>query len=435
MKGNGEKKEGKKRVKRFFSYIYVAGLSLCFMIGTIAVSDATPKKRIAVLYFQDHSRFDSPTGCGCVPTFIGNLFSTKKRWDLEAGFAKMLNRKLVETNVYEPVSKDELLDAMAIMTLSRQNLKKLDQAQFATLAKHLNVDVIVVGDIRRFNQERLRTNASRTLREGGREAQRGTASASYLAPVILRGSLHRATIKLNMQFYNASGSVVAEPRISASRDHSYLGTKVASLEASRTEEGMNLSFGQTKDAQRKNPRPIVRPTELNQIQFASAEYDRTLFGMVTNEALIKVVLALRDNVGPNFITPWEPKTATAKDGQETPTLAPGEPVKGKIQYVDNEHPDKIYVNIGSSKRIAINQEFAVYTRGKPVRDLDTGEILTYVPKEIGRVAVSEILNDKVSIFRVIETTEPVKIGDAVREITLNADAPEESTSEADSSEE
>ena len=422
-------------MKRFFSYIYVAGLSLCFMIGTIAVSDAMPKKRIAVLYFEDHSRFDSPTGCGCVPTFIGNLFSTKKRWDLEAGFAKMLNRKLVETNVYEPVSKDELLDAMAIMTLSRQNLKKLDQAQFATLAKHLNVDVVVVGDIRRFNQERLRTNASRTLREGGREAQRGTASASYLAPVILRGSLHRATIKLNMKFYNASGSVVAEPRISASRDHSYLGTKVASLEASRTEEGMNLSFGQTKDAQRKNPRPIVRPTELNQIQFASAEYDRTLFGMVTNEALIKVVLALRDNVGPNFITPWEPKTATAKDGQETPTLAPGEPVKGKIQYVDNEHPDKIYVNIGSSKRIAINQEFAVYTRGKPVRDLDTGEILTYVPKEIGRVAVSEILNDKVSIFRVIETTEPVKIGDAVREITPDADAPEESTSEADSSEE
>ena len=422
-------------MKRFFSYIYVAGFSLCFMIGIIAVSDATPKKRIAVLYFEDHSRFDSPTGCGCVPTFIGNLFSTKKRWDLEAGFAKMLNRKLVETNVYEPVSKDELLDAMANMTLSRQNLKKLDQAQLETLAKHLNVDVIVLGDIRRFNQERLRTNASRTLREGGREAQRGTASASYLAPVILRGSLHRATIKLNMKFYNASGSLVAEPRISASRDHSYLGTKVASLEASRTEEGMNLSFGQSKDAQRKNPRPIVRPTELNQIQFASAEYDRTLFGMVTNEALIKVVLALRDNVGPNFITPWEPKTATAKDGQETPTLAPGEPVKGKIQYVDNEHPDKIYVNIGSSKRIAINQEFAVYTRGKPVRDLDTGEVLTYVPKEIGRVAVSEILNDKVSIFRVIETTEPVKIGDAVREITPDADTPEESTSEADSSEE
>ena len=409
--------------------LFVIGLSLCFMIGIIAVSEATPKKRIAVLYFKDSSRFDSPTGCGCVPTFIGSIFGTKKRWDLEAGFAKMLNRKFVETNVYEPVSKDELLDAMALMTLSRQNLKKLDQAQLATLAKHLNADVVVVGDIRKFNQERLRTNASRTLREGGREAQRGTLSSSYLAPVILRGSLHRVTIKLDMKFYNASGSPVAEPRISASRDHSYAGTRFASLEASMTEEGTNLSFGQTRDSQRKNPRPIVKPTELNQIQFASAEYDRTLFGMVTNEALIKVVLALRDNVGPNFITPWEPQSATAEKTEKVDSTAADGPIKGRILYVDNENPDMIYVNIGSDKGIAINQEFTVHTKGKPVRDIDTGEILTYVPRQIGTLAVSEIQTGKVSIFRVVEIAEPLKRGDVVREATPEpsvpgADAPE-----------
>ena len=132
-------------MKRIFSYLLVIGFSLCFVIGPVAVSDATTKKRIAVLYFEDHSRFDSPTGCGCIPSFIGNLISKKKRWDLEAGFAKMLNRKLVETNMYEPVSKDELLDAMALMTLSRHGLKKLNQEQRATLAKHLNADVIVGG--------------------------------------------------------------------------------------------------------------------------------------------------------------------------------------------------------------------------------------------------------------------------------------------------
>ncbi len=411
-------------MRRCVLYLLVVGFSLsCFAYGNAVASETTPKKRVAVLYFEDHSKFDSPTGCGCIPSFIGNMISTQKRWDLEAGFAKMLNRKLVETNVYEPVSKDELLDAMALMTLSRHNLKKLDKDARATLAKHLNVDVIVIGDIRKFNQERLRTNASRTLREGGREAQRGSASASYLAPVILRGSLHRATIKLNMQFYNASGAVIAEPRIAASRDHSYAGTKIASLEASVTEEGTNLTFGQTAESRRKNPRPIVKPTELNEIQFASAEYDRTLFGVVTDEVLIKVVLALRDNVGPNFITPWETK-APNRDDEAVAALTPGEIVKGKVQYVDNEHPDKVYVNIGSRKGIAIHQEFAVYTRGQPVRDLDTGEILTYVPKRIGLVAVSEILNDKVSIFRVVETAEPLKIGDTVREITAEPTAPE-----------
>ena len=334
----------------------------------------------------------------------------------------MLNRKLVETNMYEPIPKDELLDAMALMTLSRHNLKKLDQAQRATLAKHLNADVIVLGNIRKFNQERLRTNASRTLREGGREARQG--SASYTAPVILRGSLHRVTIQLNMKFYNASGDAVAEPRIAATRDHSYAGTKFASLEASVTEEGTNLSFGQTSDKQRRNPRPIVKPTELNEIQFASAEYDRTLFGVVTNEALIKVVLALRDNVGPNFITRWERQPAASEKGEKTASTTADGPVKGKIQYLDNENPDMIYVNIGSDTGIAINQEFTVYTKGKPVRDIDTGEILTYVPKQIGTLAVSEILTGKVSIFRVVEIAEPLKIGDAVSEVPIEPPASE-----------
>ncbi|MDE0017555.1 hypothetical protein F4009_21360 [Candidatus Poribacteria bacterium] len=414
-------------MKRFFSYLLLVGFSLGFIVSIAGVSEATPKKRVAVLYFEDNSRFDSPTGCGCIPGFIGNIFSTKKRWDLEDGFAKILNRKLVETNVYEPVSKDELLDAMALMTLSRHNLKKLNQEQRATLAKHLDADVIVLGNIRKFNQERLRTNASRTLREGGREAQRGTAS--YTAPVILRGSLHRVTIQLNMKFYDASGDLVGEPRLATTRDHSYAGTKFASLEASVTEEGTNLTFGQTSDRQRKNPRPIVKPTELNEIQFASAEYDRTLFGIVTNEALIKAVLALRDSVGPNFITPWESKLATAEKGKKTPSTAADGPVKGKIVYVDNENPDMIYVNIGSDKGIAINQEFTVSTKGKPVRDIDTGEILTYVPKPIGTLAVSEIQTGKVSIFRVVEIAEPLKIGDVVSEVPPEApdsetDAPE-----------
>lgn len=414
-------------MKRFFSYLLLVGFSLGFIVSTAGVSEATSKKRVAVLYFEDNSRFDSPTGCGCIPSFIGNIFSTKKRWDLEDGFAKILNRKLVETNVYEPVSKDELLDAMALMTLSRHNLKKLNQEQRATLAKHLNADVIVLGNIRKFNQERLRTNASRTLREGGREAQRG--QASYTAPVILRGSLHRVTIQLNMKFYNASGDAVAEPRISATRDHSYAGTKFASLEASVTEEGTNLTFGQTSDKQRKNPRPIVKPTELNEIQFASAEYDRTLFGIVTNEALIKVVLAIRDNIGPNFITPWEPQPKTANKGEKTASTPAGGPIKGRIVYVDNENPDMIYVDIGSDKGIAINQEFTVYTKGKPVRDIDTGEILTYVPKPIGTLAVSEIQTGKVSVFRVVEIAEPLKRGDIVSEVT-----PEEAPSETDAPE-
>ena len=430
-------------MKRFFLYLFVAGLSLGFIICPIAVSETTPKKRIAVLYFEDKSRFDSATGCGCVPGFIGNIISKKKRWDLESGFTKMLNRKLVETSVYEPVTKDELLDAMALMTLSRHDLKRLKEEQRATLARHLNADVIAIGRIRQFNQERFRTSASRTLREGGRRAPQGPGTASYTAPVILRGSIHRVAIKLEMKFYNASGELIDDPKITTVRDHTYGATKFASLEASMTEEGTNLTFGQTSEKQRRNPRPIVKPTDLNKVKFATTQadwdnqsdedkskhpyhYNQTLFGVATNEALIKVVLALRDTVGPNFITPWEPKDTTAEKGKKTPSTAADGPIKGQIIYVD---PNIIYVNIGSDKGIAINQEFTVYTKGKPVRDIDTGEILTHVPKPIGTLAVSEIQTGQVSVFRVVEIAEPLKRGDVVKEMT-----PETLTSETDASE-
>jgi len=431
-------------MKRFCSYLLLAGFSLYFLIGIISVSDASAKRRVAVLYFEDHSRFDSSTGCGCVPGFISKIFGTKKRWDLEAGFAKMLNRKLVETNVYQPVSKDELLDAMAQMTLSRHSLRKLDKAQRATLAKHLNADVIVRGDIRKFNQERLKTNASRTLRESGRESRQATTS--FMTGIQVLGHLYRATIKLDIDFYDAEGNKLdvkfydangnAGSLLSVSRNHTYAGTKVASLEASVTEEGTNLSFGQTSDKQRRNPRPIVSPTELNKIDFATTQadvdadhphhYNETLLGMVTNEALIKVVLALRDNVGPNFITPWETQPETAEKKPKAPETAADGPIKGKIQHVDNEDPNNVYINIGSGKGIAINQQFAVYGRGKAIRDVDTGEILTYLPRKIAIVAVAEILSEKISIFRIVEGTDALNRGDEVREITADeADKTEE----------
>ncbi len=414
------------------NFLLFAGFSLYLILCPILVSDATAKKspasgrRVAVLYFKDSTQFDSPTGCGCIPGFIGKIFSTKKLWDLEAGFAKILNRRLVETGVYTPVSKDELLDAMAQMTLSRHDLHKLDKldkTQRAQFAKLLNADTLVTGDIRKFNQERIKANASRTLREGGRDNR---SSASFIAPIQVLGYLHRVTVKLDMTFYNAAGDIITELPIAASRDHALAGTRVASLQASVTEDGTNLSFGQTTENQRRNPNPIVKPAQLNKIKFASSEYEQTLYGMVTTEALIKVVLALRDNVGPRFITPWETRRTTDEKKTNAVKISPDEPIKGKIQYVDSENLDQIYVNIGSAKGIAINQQFAVYGQGAPIRDIDTGEILTYKLRKIAIIAVSEIRNDKVSIFRLVEGTDAVKKGDIVQEIrTDDAERTEE----------
>ena len=407
-------------MKRFISILFLMGLSVYF--AAVSLSHATTTttephpstKRVAVLYFEDNSRFDSSTGCGCVPNFIGRIFGTKKKWDLEAGFRTLLNRKLAETTVYQPVSRDELLDAMAQMAISRHNLKKLDKEQRATLAKLLNADVLVMGEIKKFSQTRMKANASRTLREGGREGKAVPTTTSFRTGIAVGGHRYRANIELNLKIYEKSGSEIVTVPIKVARSHVLAGTRVSGLEATVTESGTSVRLGQSSEQHGQNLRPIVKPTELNKIKFATSKYDRTLIGMVTNDALIKAVLALRDNYGPNFLTPWDTPIEDDKQEKKVDEEAPKRPIK--ITYVESENPDMIYINAGSARGLAIDQKFDVYTDGKPIRDIDTGEILDYIPKKIATVAVVEIRNDRLSVVKIVEKTSEVKKGDLLKSI-------------------
>lgn len=405
---------------RCFLRIFIIVFSISFLCGNIAICYSNTKgqhpsaKKVAVLYFEDNSRFDSSTGCGCVPNFIGKIFGTKKKWDLEVGFQTMLNRKLAETVVYVPVSQEELLDAMAVLTLPRHRLKKLNKEERTALAKQLNADILVFGEIKKFSLSRMKANASRSLRESGREAQAVSVTASYMTGIGVMGYRHRALVELKMKIYDDSGNEIATVPVTSTRYHSLAGTQVSGLEASITETGSHLRWGQMAEQHGENTRPIVKPTELNKIKFASPEYDKTLFGMVTNDALIKVILALRDNYGPNFITPWEAELVAEENEEKVVKQVSDKPIK--ITYVDSENPDLIYINAGSARGLAINQEFAVFTDGKPIRDIDTGEVLDYLPVKIATVAVVEIRNDRLSIVKVIEKSRDIKRGDILKTI-------------------
>lgn len=418
-------------MNRFFAFLCIIKFSIYMVVGIAVISEATvekqppppqkqphpSEKRVAVLYFKDSSNFDNPVGCGCIPNFVGAIFSTKKMWDLEAGFITMLDRKLAETSIYQPVSRDELLDAMAEMTLSRRSVMKLTKDQREKLAKLLKAEVLVIGEIKKFGQNRIKANASRSLTESGRESQAVPISTSYMTRFAAMGHRNRAFVKLEMKFYEASGNEIATVPIDVSRRDSLAGTNIAGLKASVTESGTEFQFGQTKERQGKLIRPITKPTQLNKIKFASPEYDLTLFGMVTNEAMIETVIALRDNFGPNFITPWEtPEQSDDQEKQVDDAIAK-RPIK--ITYVDTDNQDMIYINAGSAKRLAIGQQFAVYTDGSPIHDVDTGEILDYTKKKIATVSVTEILSNKLSVVRIVEKIGDIKRGDLLKSLSTD----------------
>ena len=388
--------------KKCFATVIV----LCLLILLVPSGFAAPK-RVVVLYFEDHSRFDHPTGCGCIPTGpFGKLFGGRKhhkRWILKEGFIELLNRKLEQSEVYEPISQDELLDAMAETGLSRKGLQS-DSQERAQLAKALKAEVLIVGDIRKFNQERVKANAGRLIRQGGFGYQ--GATASYVGGMQLMGSLYVVSIQLDMQFFGKSGTEIDNPKIADRKQHQIGGARIGPIEYIVTEQGTESQFGQSPGLKRK-PRPTVAPAQLNQIEFGSAEYDKTLFGMATNEVLHKVVLALRENIGP------------ALPGSDV-ALQPGQPspqatmVQGAIVYVDSEDPENTYINIGSAKGVAVDQQLRVYTTESLI-DPDTGDVLGVIPKPVGVVKVVEVQSDRLSRVQIIEGFGEIKKGDRVKQ--------------------
>ena len=397
-----------------------AAIVLCLLILLVPSSFAAPK-RVVVLYFEDHSRFDHPTGCGCIPTgpFSG-LFGGRKdhtRWHLKEGFTELLNRKLGQSEVYEPVSQDELLDAMAELGLSRRGLRS-DPEKRAQLAKALKVQALIVGDIRKFNQERVKANAGRLIRQGGQGY--GSATASYVGGVQLMGSLYVASIQLEMRFFGTSGTEVDNPKIAARKQHQIGGTRIGPFEAVVTEQGTELQYGQSPGLKR-NPRPIVAPSELNKIEFGSEQYNKTLFGMATNDALHKIVLALRENIGPAL--PGAEITVQnnrSKSGQPSPQPTV---IQGSIVHVDSEDPENTYINIGSDKGVALHQQLRVYT-AESLIDPDTGDVLGVIPKLVGVIKVVEVQSHRLSRAQIIEGFGKIKKGDRVREEKSTPSDPE-----------
>ena len=407
------------KIERPYSYrlstlaynFFAAVIVLCMLILLAPSSFAAPK-RVVVLYFEDHSRFDHPTGCGCIPTGpFSPLFGGRnhhKKWHLKEGFTELLNRKLEQSEVYEPVSQDEMLDAMAELGLSRKALS--DPEKRAQLAKALKVQALVIGDIRKFNQERVKANAGRLIRQGG-AGQGGTAS--YVGGVQLRGSLYIVSIQLEMRFFGTSGTEIDNPKIVGRKQHQLGGLNIGPLDTVVTEQGTELQFGQSPGLKRK-PRPIVAPSELNKIEFGSERYTKTLFGMATDDALHKIVLALRENIGPALPgSEAVVQNNLSKAGQLSPQPSV---IQGSIVYVDTEDPENTYINIGSDKGAVVDLLLKVYTT-ESLTDPDTGELLGVIPKQVGVIKVVEVQTDRLSRAEIIEGFGIIKKGDRVKQET------------------
>ena len=168
-------------------FVLIMTVSLCFS------SSGQDGGTVAVLYFTDHSGFDS--GGGCLSIWPLNVIfgsgRQQEKWDLAAGSRDMLNEKLTESG-YAIVPSDHV----------DRILQDMDTEDMAAIANRLDADFMIVGDIRKFQQHRTRASSQgpTTIASGG--------SMKMSAMGGVGGFFYSATVKTNITIYDNTGDEI-----------------------------------------------------------------------------------------------------------------------------------------------------------------------------------------------------------------------------------
>jgi len=383
-------------------------VSSLFVLELPMQANGAAKKRVAVLYFEDHSNFDSPTGCGCLPVgpfgFLFGRGGKHERWDLKTGFRDLLNERLEESQFYEVVKLEDLFIAMAELEISKRSLKHEEKR--AELADKLNLNAMIIGDIRKFNQERGRGTVSRTYM--GEIEKSGVAGVSGMKAA---GRYYRASVHLGLEIYDAIGKEARSAIIKKDVNYEVGGFSAGPITAVATNRGSRIKIGTAKVESGKQKPLIVSPDYLNKIKFGSPEYRRTLLWVVTEQALDEIILKLQKQIGPEIIAQEETPTPEVEKTAPKPVLIG--PLKGKIASV-TEDPPQAYINLGSEAGIEIGDKFTVYTKGKEIIDPDTDELLGYEEQVAGSIEIVDIMSGRMSKAKILSGAGKIKRLDVVK---------------------
>ena len=354
----------------FAVFVLVLTVILCFS------SFGQEGGKVAVLYFTDHSGFDSGGGCLSIwpLSVIFGSGQPREKWDLKSGFRDMLNEKLTEAgySIVEPGYVDEAL-------------QDVGQENMAALVDKLDADIMIVGDIRKFVQHRFRLSS-----QGPTTIQSGQGM-TLAAMGGIGGFFYSATIKTNVTIYDNSGDEMESGEIDSKKDLNdfYMGVGLMTYhkgDSKETDEGT------------KPQNPIVDYDKLDKMKFGSDEFkNRTLLGMTTMDAMSQIVDKVTE-----YLTPAK--------------LAA---IEGKIIYVgtgERLKENEVYINLGAGDGVMPGNRLGVFMKGLQLTDPDTGEELGSVAEEkVGVIKISKVEDGHLSIAEIIEKSGQIERGNIVKQ--------------------
>ncbi|MEK7397658.1 MAG: hypothetical protein AAB116_12070 [Candidatus Poribacteria bacterium] len=361
-----------------FKIIFVIIFTLFFLQS---FSYAQNGQRIAVLYFSDHSKFDSGSGCswfslGPLNSIFG-IGQSREKWNLSSGFRDLLNESLKSSgySIIEPSYVDEV-----IRESGRDNI--------SGLANKLGADIVMVGNITKFEQHRTRVSS-----QGPTRANTGgeySMQANFMGG--LAGYYYSSSVKTVFMVYDNSGTEVDRSEITSKKDLQdfYIGIGPMSK---------NYKGGEASDKEKpkESQQPIVDYKKLDTMKFGTNEFkDKTLFGLATMDVVNQMVTKVSEHVEPSS----QPN------------------VMGKILYIgDGKYlkENEVYIDLGAGDGLVVGNKFAVYIEGIVLTDPNTGKELGKSPdKKLGSIKITNIQAEHLSIAEIVEGLGQIAKGNIIK---------------------
>ncbi len=277
-----------------------------------------------------------------------------KKWNLTNDFAKAFIDTL-EKNGAHLVANLATVDSF-LKQHSIRSYKYDNEATLKNIAHHLKVDYVIVGTIQQFSLSRV--NLGNPML-GGYESYECTMSVEFFV-------------------YDDAENIKTESRTCLSV-------------VNQKELGLTLLL--------KPSDKYLNFERLDEIEFASPEFKNSIFGIALKKLKGEFVHHLSQLL-PDYFT----KTASQNQDDENYFEA-------QIVFIRN---GDVYVNVGSSDNVHEGDVLPVYAEGEEITDPDSGEILGYSDKYIGKIKILKVKDRHLSLAKTIETIEEIRTKNTVR---------------------
>lgn len=289
--------------------------------------------------------------CAFLPFQNTSDFKNEK-WEIERGIPRAFSDSLINSGLFQVISLSRVEDLLTEQNIQTNDYKNPELLQKVSTA--LGADHLIFGEINLFDLSR--TNIGDPML-GGFESYSVVMEASF-------------------SLYN---------RLAGTISGAY------SIQSEVKEKDLGVTF-------------VGRPSknyisfrDLDKMAFNSSDFNKTILGAGLQALVAKFYEQMIE------LIPVEQKRDELDEANEF--------VEAMIVFKrDNE----VYLNAGVAEKVRVGKVYPVYSKGEKILHPDSGELLGYTDKYVGKVKVQIVKDNHLSMAEIIEEIEPIKTKDTVR---------------------